>query len=161
MLTVLKLSRPRIHTTEWVQHSTTGLFFLCESRCDFFLIVLISFSGNSFLLELFLMQFQCSCAHHLILNLNLFLCLSLFTLIKMLVCGRSLLSLTTITSVLLLFNSNPFFLLPSSSMSNNCRKSSSFSGMNTVSSACLKLFKLCPPNLIPGFPFRFCIIISL
>ena len=159
-LTVLKLSRPRIHTSEWVQHSTTGLFFLCESRCGF-LLVLILFSGNSFLLELFLMQFQCSCVHHLILNLNLFLCLSLFTLIKMLVCGRSLLPLTTITSVLLLFNSNPFFLLSSSTMSNNCCKSSLFSGINTVSSACLKLFKLCPPTLIPGFPSRFCIIISL
>ena len=105
------------------------------------------------------MQFQCSCVHHLILNLNLFLCLSLFTLIKMLVCGRSLLPLTTITSVLLLFNSNPFFLLSSSTMSNNCCKSSLFSGMNTVSSECLKLFKLSPPNLIPGFPSRFCIII--
>ena len=105
------------------------------------------------------MQFQCSCVHHLILNLNLFLCLSLFTLIKMLVCGRSLLSLTTITSVLLLFNSNPFVLLSSSTMSNNCCKSSLFSGINTVSSEYLKLFKLSPPTLIPGFPSRFCIII--
>ena len=95
------------------------------------------------------------------MNLNLFLCLSLFTLIKKLVCGRSLLPLTTITSVLLLFNSNPFFLLSSSTMSNNCCKSSLFSGINTVSSACLKLFQLCPPTLIPGFPSRFCIIISL
>ena len=159
-LTVLKLSRPRIHKSEWVQYSTTGLFFLCESRCDF-LLVLILFSGNSFLLELFLMQFQCSCVHHLILNLNLFLCLSLFTLIKMLVCGRSLLPLTTITSVLLLFNSNPFFLLSSSTMSNNCCKSSLFSGIDTVSSACLKLFKLYAPTLTPGFPSRFYIIISL
>ena len=111
------------------------------------------------MLELFLMQFQCSCVHHLILNLNLFLCLSLFTLIKMLVCGRSLLPLTTITSVLLLFNSNPFFLLSSSTMSNNCCKSSLFSGINTVSSEYLKSFKLSPPTLIPGFPSRFCIII--
>ena len=159
-LTVLKLSRPRIHTSEWVQHSTIGLFFLCESRCGF-LLVLILFSGNSFLLELFLMQFQCSCVHHLVLNLNLFLCLSLFTLINMLVCGCSLLPLTTVTFVLLLFHSNPFFLLSSSTMSNNCCKSSLFSGINTVSSACLKLFKLSPPTLIPGFPSRFCIIISL
>ena len=143
--TVLKMSGPRVHTSEWVQHSTTGLFFLCESRCGF-LLVLISFSGNSFLLDLFLMQFQCSCVHLLILNLNLFLCLNLFTLIKMLVCGRSLLPLTTITCVLLLFNSNPFFLLSSSTMSNNCCKSSLFSDNNTVSSACLKLFKLCPPT---------------
>ena len=141
------MSRPRIHTLEWVQHSTTGLFFLCESRCGF-LLVLISFSGNSFLLELFLMQFQCSCIHHLILNLNLFLCLSLFTLIKMLVCGRSLLPLTTITSVLLLFNSNPFFLLSSSTMSNNCCKSSLFSGNNAVSSACLKLFLKVVPSYL-------------
>ena len=139
------MSRPHIHTSEWVQHSTTGLFFLCESRCGF-LLVLISFSGNSFLLELFLMQFQCSCVHLLIRNLNLFLCLNLFTLTKMLVCGRSLLPLTTITRVLSLFNSNPFFLLSSSTMSNNCCKSSLFSGNNTVSSACLKLFKLCPPT---------------
>ena len=62
----LKLSRPRIHTSEWVQYSTPGLFF-CEWRCVY-LLVLISFSGNYFLLELFLVQFQCCCFHRLILK---------------------------------------------------------------------------------------------
>ena len=55
---VLKLSRPCIHTSEWVQYSSPGLFFLCESKCGY-LFILISFSENSFLLVLFLMQIHC------------------------------------------------------------------------------------------------------
>ena len=52
-------SRPRIHTSEWVQYNSPGLFFLCKSRCGY-LLALISFSENSFLLA----QFQCCCAQH-------------------------------------------------------------------------------------------------
>ena len=63
-LSVLKLSRQCIHTSEWVQYSTLG-FFLCESRCDY-LLVLITFSENSTFLALFLMQFQICCEHHFI-----------------------------------------------------------------------------------------------
>ena len=44
---VLKLSRPCIHTREWVQYSTPGLNFLCELRSAY-LLVLISFSEKSF-----------------------------------------------------------------------------------------------------------------
>ena len=43
----LKLSRPRIHTLEWVQYSTSGLFFLCGWRC-IYLLVRISSSRNVF-----------------------------------------------------------------------------------------------------------------
>ena len=70
---------------------------------------------------------------------------------------------TNITSVFLIFNLNPFLLLSSSSFNdvNNFYKSSSFSAINTVSSAYLKLFKLCPPTLIPGYPSKFHVIISL
>ena len=52
-VTVLKLSRPCINTSEWVQYSTLGLFLLCELKCCY-LLLLISSSGNSFLLVLFL-----------------------------------------------------------------------------------------------------------
>ena len=62
------------------------------------------------MLELFLMQFQCSCVHHLILNLNLFLCLSLFTLIKMLVCGRTLLPLTNSVSIIIAHKTIQFLI---------------------------------------------------
>ena len=40
---VLKLSRPRIHTSKRVQCSNPVLFFLCEARCGY-LLTLISFS---------------------------------------------------------------------------------------------------------------------
>ena len=52
----LKLSRPPIHTSEWVQYSTPGLLSLCDQDA------LI----NSFLLALFLIQFHFCCIHHLI-----------------------------------------------------------------------------------------------
>ena len=67
LVPVLKLLRPHIHTSECVQYNTSGLFFLSESRCGY-LLVLISFSENLFLLALFLIQFQCCCIHHLILK---------------------------------------------------------------------------------------------
>ena len=62
--TCLKLSRLRIHRSEW--YGTPGFFFLCESNCGY-LLVLISFSENSFF-ALFSLQFQCSCIHHLIVK---------------------------------------------------------------------------------------------
>ena len=73
--------------------------------------------------------------------LNESICWSLFPLIKILIYGHSLFRLTTITSDFLLFNSNPFLLLSSSTMSNYCCKSSLFSAIiiNTVSSAYLVL----------------------
>ena len=64
-VTVLKLSTPHIHTSEW--YSTPGLFFSCEWRC-IYLMVPISFSGSPFLLALFFNQFQCCCVHRLMLK---------------------------------------------------------------------------------------------
>ena len=49
---VLKLSRLRIHILEWIQYSTSRLFFMCSLKC-IYLLALISFSRNSFLLALF------------------------------------------------------------------------------------------------------------
>ena len=46
-VTVLKLSMPLIHSSERVQYSTPGLFFLYVSRC-LYLLVLISFSETFF-----------------------------------------------------------------------------------------------------------------
>ena len=46
-VTGLKLSKPCIHTSEWVQYSTPGLFFLCEWRCVH-LLVPISCPGDFF-----------------------------------------------------------------------------------------------------------------
>ena len=113
-VSALKLSRPVIYTSEWVQYSTSRLF-LCEWRCVY-LLEPISFSGN-ILLAVFLMQFQfffCFFFLHPSLDikvpnyLNRSICLSIFLLIKMLIFGHSFFPLTTITPVFLLFNSNPF-----------------------------------------------------
>ena len=48
-IAVLKLSRPPIHSSGWLQYHTSGLF---GRRC-IYLFVPISCSGNSFLLVLF------------------------------------------------------------------------------------------------------------
>ena len=79
-------------------------------------VIPISFSENSFLSALFLMQFQCCCVYRLIskcpstVYLNWSICFNLLQLIKILICGysdwRQLLR-----SVFLLFNFNPFFLI--------------------------------------------------
>ena len=114
-VTVLKLSRPRIHTSEWVQ---------CV-----YLIVSISFSGYSFMLVLFLMQFQCCCNHHFILKYRY---PSFWTDPWTFIVSTFCYSIPTLF----------FFLLSSSKLSNSCCKSSLFSAINTVSSACLKLFTL-------------------
>ena len=83
--------------------------------------------------------------------LNWSLCLSL----SLLICGNPLFRLTTISYVFLLFNSNLFFLRSSLMMSIE-----SFFYF-PVSSACLKLFMLCPLALILDYPSSFHIIISL
>ena len=55
---VLKFYRCRIHTSGWIQYDTSGLFLLCDWRC-IYLLLLISFFVNSFLLALFFMGFHC------------------------------------------------------------------------------------------------------
>ena len=112
-VTLLKLFRPHIHTSEWVQisiySSTPGLFFLCESRC-IYMSVQISFSWNSFFFDIHAISVLLCPS----LDIKVPIVFALILLIKMLICRHSLLLLMTVTSVLLLFNSNPFFLLSSS-----------------------------------------------
>ena len=60
-----------------------------------------------------------------------------------------------------LFNSDPFSLPSSSTMSDNCCKSSIFSAIYTMSSAYLKLLTLCPLTLIPVYLSRLHIIFPL
>ena len=91
-----------------IKHSR--FFFLYRWRGIYF----------SFLLALLLMKFQC-CVHRLILkvpkSLNRSLCLNLFLLIKMLICGHSLFKLMTIISVFFLFSANLFLKVFFSTMS--------------------------------------------
>ena len=55
---VLKLSRPHIHTSGWVQFNTPGLFlFVCE-WIYIYLLVTISFSKNLFFLALYIMCYS-------------------------------------------------------------------------------------------------------
>ena len=51
-VTILKLFRPTIHTSDWIQYSTPGLFFLCEWKYVYWL-VRFPFRAT-FLLALFL-----------------------------------------------------------------------------------------------------------
>ena len=111
-------------------------------------LVLIAFSCNSCVLALFLMQLQVfvSSAWYSMEVLELMPLLELIPVIKHVDLWTDMFQLTAITSVF------PVPTLSSSTLSNNCCKSSLFSAINTVSSVYLKLFLLCPPILIPGHP---------
>ena len=61
---IVQASYPYNDTSERVQYSTPGLFFVCKLTFGY---LLMSFSENSFFLVLFLIQIQCR-AHHLILR---------------------------------------------------------------------------------------------
>ena len=76
---------------------------------------------------------------------------------KLLICVHSFFRLTTITSIILLFIPFPFFLLSSSAMCNECCNYSSY--FFTIHTE--YLIYLCPPTLIPRYPSRYYIMISL
>ena len=118
---------------------------------------------NSILLALFLMWFQ-YCSAHQVLKYIIF---SLTPLLNFISVDKDvdlwtfivLTEQTTNTSVFLLFHSNQFFLLSPTTIFTIRGRSSLFFASNNMSAAHLKLFKLFPSTLIPGYPSRFRIII--
>ena len=138
LLPLLYLLFLKFLTSEWVQCSSPGLFFLCESRCSYFLVP-TSFSKTFAydILDAISVLLRQSFGIKEPKCLNWSLCLSLFSLIKMLFCEQSLFQLMTNPSVFLLLNSNHFYLLSSSTICNYFCKSSLLSAINSLSWAYL------------------------
>ena len=152
---VIKLSRPDIHTSGWIQYSTPGIFFLYLFLSTNFIPWKLFFACAVLdAISVLLIPWLYFIKLHEYLNWSL--CLS-----KMLICGHILFRLITIIYVFLLFNSSTFILpllqqclIIIASHLYFLQSIQYYQGI----SKCLLCALLI---LIPGYPFRFCIIISL
>ena len=137
--------------------SFVSVLKFCASRGVFFVNIDFILEKNAFfacaILHVISILLRPSFDIKVLKHLNWSLCFSLFTLIRMLICGHSLFRMT--------FYYDPFLLFSFSTMSNNCCKSSLLFTINTLSPAYCNLLTLCPSTLIPGYPSRFRILISL